>query len=1337
MQWTRDSLEEAEALVETLQRNEPVLEIGDPEDSYEAFMIGQLQAEIIDMHARLEDERKRGRELEEQIANQGMQNSENEKKLQRTLSTESCDATGKRRVRHHDAILQLQMELETLDGGSPSASDAIKGYRWEDGTRDDEAETKHTMTIMRLQLDVEALEGALAEEKASCGMLKKKLEETETKLNAERANVEALKGSGHVTEVENKVLEAGGKKEEMAKMQDALVVAREHFNLERQTLMAAVADAEERYNGVKKELEAGHEMVQSFEERTQRAEAREAAVHAERLKLEQELRKHLEAVHILADDLQNQVELKEEVIVKLREQTAQEHEEWVLEKSDLLVAVRESEGRCAEKNLTIKTLQRSFASLQSNFYDERVFESAHGLRNQKMAQLEEKLESVTDAMEQLRSENTQLQKQTQLLRNDTEEARKSVAQKEEELASVQRRLADVEERLRQENSTMKALSLSITEASCSEENWRDAREFLTSKIAGSQSCAGYSSSEAEIELARTQVLLAGSEGKVKLLAEMIEKMRSDSVYEKENFAEQEIDLVKSADRPLRELSENRKLRLSDGNMKLGEKMKQEVARMRAEIAKLRSKVHEKENTILNVQMQLASATTACKEMEVLMGRTVTEKEKKLQSQLQAAVKEATMYQAEVQKCEAEMERLTMLLLDVEERHTKSEQSWMAEKVQLQIDRHEAELQAATKKLKLPARFAKINKWQQQLSEADKLMNMLVVANEKSKQECSVASAEAVMADKLVQELLETVATTKKEVDATMGHAEDEIRALVAETQLLKTDLKRDILNLRKAQPVIVDEVKRSMEVLPSVKCLDSERRSWEQQFKAANAMLAEKEATIRSLHDEVNKARQQTWSLQTDQGATVRALQQKEEMIRKLLNEVNQLKQSADRNMSLRQSFTKEAADLGHCSTPLRQSADRNLSLRQSLTKEADLGLGLGPTSLRRSFSLKLIEEKEMTLNVLKEEQEYLKTMVFSLDTENAELQQQLLELEADSTALKSTIANLQRELDDSNRQLSQDVNVLVERLQESTRHISELECQRTELRDEMQRQAVSFAALYEQLQKQEKFEDMVRVDECKAAENKEVLKILEEEKAELKFMVERLDAEMMAHQAESRQEVRALHLELENQKLQLKDVSEVRAKLDADLALKTDETTVVSRELHLLKISAEKLARETEMLRSLVEKLECNRIHLEEQLRSEGDARSKVNELEAERDKLQDDLNLFMEQLEMIQAIADERDVVAFEARKVVLDISLYSYLYMCLNLSFFCKWWIITYRDLSCEQIAEAKKTLADEKQVEVEILGRSVEELENTVYALESQVCEDYWPSSTSVFSLSTVR
>lgn len=1061
-------MEEAEALVETLQHNEPVLEIGDPGGSYEAFMIGQLQAEIIEMHARLEDERRRGQDLEEQIANgNGKRDSDHEQNHKRNLSTESCDASGKRRVRHHDAILQLQMELENLDGGSPSASrDAIKGYRWEDGTRDDEAEVKHTMTIMQLQLDMEALEGALAEErqqlaeaKASSEMLKQQLAETEAKLKEKveaHQNLTESEPSGQL--LHDVVAKTTG---DMTKMQEALVVAREHFNLERQTLVAAVADAEERYSVVKKELEIRHEELHSLEERSQRAEARELVVQAERVKLEEE-------------------------ILHLKEQAAQEQEDWVLEKSDLQVAVRDSEARCVEKNQKIKNLERMLAGFQGC-----TFDSQGGLRNEllpanpKSVELEKKLANMTEAMEQLTCENTQLQRQTQLLRTEAEDARKLVVQKEEELAPMRRKLADMENLLEQENTKMNALTLSITEVA-SRKSWIDAEKENLRK----------SGSELEI-----------------------------------------INLVNSTDRSLRTLPENRKpRRLSDGGTKLGERPKQDAARARGENnnnAKIRSKqILEKEQQ-QNLRQQL---------------------------ELQAALKETERYKALVQQCETEMERLTLLLLETQERQTKTEQSWMMEKSQLEAHRHDAELEAAAKKLKLPARFAKMEKWRRQVSEADKLMNMLVQASEKAKQECSLASVEVAIADKLMQELLAAVVLIKEQLDATMGHAEDEIRSLVAETQLLKSDLKQELLNLRiQANP--------SVSSLPSVKCLESELRSWEQQCKAANAVLAEQEATIQSLQLEVSKARKQTWSVQADQGATVRALQEKEETIRKLLNEVNCLKQSADRNMSLRQSLT-----------------------RQSLTKEGAVD---SPAVLRRSFSCKLIEEKEMTLNVLKEETEFLKSLVFSLDTENAELQQQVLDFEAETTALKSTIANLQ----DNDAKRSEDVDALVQKLQVSTRRVGELECQRSELRDEMQRQAVSFADLYAELQKQE---DMVRTDECNLADVEDskihLLQVLEEEKVELKSMVVHLDAEVMAHKSEStelKRHVEALQQEIETQKLELQATSDVRTRLEADVQAK--------------------------------------------------------HELETERDKLQADLNLFMEQLEMVQAIADERDVVASEARKVL----------------------------------------------------------------------------------------
>lgn len=58
---------------------------------------------------------------------------------------------------------------------------------------------------------------------------------------------------------------------------------------------------------------------------------------------------------------------------------------------------------------------------------------------------------------------------------------------------------------------------------------------------------------------------------------------------------------------------------------------------------------------------------------------------------------------------------------------------------------------------------------------------------------------------------------------------------------------------------------------------------------------------------------------------------------------------------------------------------------------------------------------------------------------------------------------------------------------------------------------------------------------------------------------------------------------------------------------------------------------------------------------------------------------------------------------------------------------------------QIAEQSKTIAEEKQVEVDILGRSVEELESTVYALESQVCAlseiQLFPLAFSIFHVAS--
>ena len=124
--------------METFQRSEPVLEIGDSEALYEAFMVEQLQAEVVQLHAMLEDERRHGRELEDQIkASNGHTSLDSAYKLpnidspELDISTENpCYAKEKRKIKHQEAILQLQMELASID--PPGASDATKGHRWEE-----------------------------------------------------------------------------------------------------------------------------------------------------------------------------------------------------------------------------------------------------------------------------------------------------------------------------------------------------------------------------------------------------------------------------------------------------------------------------------------------------------------------------------------------------------------------------------------------------------------------------------------------------------------------------------------------------------------------------------------------------------------------------------------------------------------------------------------------------------------------------------------------------------------------------------------------------------------------------------------------------------------------------------------------------------------------------------------------------------------------------------------------------------------------------------------------------------------------------------------------------
>ena len=192
-------MDAAEALVETLQQDDAPSDLGASQRLQEsrlhqAYVIEQLQSEITELRSSIEDWCVRGQGLEGQISA-----GDNENDSVRTQK--SRFSAGHERVRHHDAILQLQMELDSIDGTPESA---IKSFRWERGTRDldddGEADIDNVkITTSMMQLELESVESTLEEERrrlkeieSSSLRLQAELDETLSKLFAEKEVVTSL-----------------------------------------------------------------------------------------------------------------------------------------------------------------------------------------------------------------------------------------------------------------------------------------------------------------------------------------------------------------------------------------------------------------------------------------------------------------------------------------------------------------------------------------------------------------------------------------------------------------------------------------------------------------------------------------------------------------------------------------------------------------------------------------------------------------------------------------------------------------------------------------------------------------------------------------------------------------------------------------------------------------------------------------------------------------------------------------------------------------------------------------------------------------------------------------
>ncbi|CAK9267106.1 unnamed protein product [Sphagnum jensenii] len=1045
---------------------------------------------------------------------------------------------------------------------------------------------------------------------------------------------------------------------------------------------------------------------------------------------------------------------KEEEITKLKEQIAEQFEEWS-SRANIDIPSVDTQAHLLKNDQATLAVQRRLADPQAQFNSTSSevgsfidFQETHG--------------------------NVQMNKAIGIMNMEL------LLQKEEKIICLNKEFHETEVNAKKLPEKLDAFALS-------EQAWRSEKQSLCDEIESLRSCLAtrvracealqkenlvleekgdaatraYQSSDEilhnmerkltkiTVELAEekrraeiSQLKLTGAEERVKVLLEAHSVMTDEWATERQSL-HSEKDLLKielsrlelhsemqgGREQPLRNLKENRAVRSFDHGMSTAkhvEKLCQELERTRTDNVKLQTKLRERDSMLLSVRLELSAALADCKHAEAKLEQAVEERqallhveeELRLQisfltEELQTLQEEVSWRQKHVDACQFQLESLTKILMETEERTHEAEQEWRKEKVQIETELQKARTNAHERHVEAVALSAKFKEWQGTLQDADLLVNALVQANDSARQDAwqwklekeSMGSVQVEQIAQVLEETLEAVAVARKEVDVLMRDIECQMEDLIAEIRILKVEIRHKYWKVETGTLESGEQQKEKCadafgdsEVggyyVSHIKCLEDEQK----QFNTETAVLVDNKSPIRSLHAEVMRSQKQIVA-QRDHAVTLQLLQEKEETVVMLVHELNKLKHSSN-----------------HLEKEVRTKVEGKECGRDS--------------NLRQSFTLKVVKEKDDTLNLLKEEREHLKSMVEGLESEVLEWQQRCLEAE---TALKEkvrTIADLQSEIDESHERLGEQVTTLADQLEERNQHVSELECQRMELREEMQRQAIAFASLHEQLQRQDcSLEGEAKSIAIKVSEEKEVLRTLEEEKAELKSMVERLDAEVrfferkaadvetsMAEMERIRLDreslqvklncVEVLQLELDIQNSKLSTMAEQRSNLEASLTQKTVEFNLITEELNTIRASAASVTQESEHLKEQVGDLEAKALSLEQDLlkkqqaidcleaelvtveenmaRCLEDATADLKELASERDALHNELLMLSKQLVVVQALADEREAVVAEA-----------------------------------QQVAELSRSHAEEKQQEAEILGKSVEELETTVYVLESQL------------------
>ncbi|KAF5198808.1 Kinesin-like protein kin-12f, partial [Thalictrum thalictroides] len=209
--------------------------------------------------------------------------------------------------------------------------------------------------------------------------------------------------------------------------------------------------------------------------------------------------------------------------------------------------------------------------------------------------------------------------------------------------------------------------------------------------------------------------------------------------------------------------------------------------------------------------------------------------------------------------------------------------------------------------------------------------------------------------------------------------------------------------------------------------------------------------------------------------------------------------------------------------------------------------------------------------------------------------------------------------------------------------------------------------------------------------ESASIAKDKKDETEELEDAVEHLEEELVLRSTELNEAV--IHNQILEAQFQEKCnlISDIELDLfnkSEFLKLLMDEKIELTTQLEAVSLMKGSLEEELKGRNKVIESLEEEIFSMDNSLGQVNtlleDLKNELNEVTCEKDRLNSEVRVLKEDLEMTQALAEEKEALATEA-----------------------------------QQLADSRKTYAEDKEEEVKVLERSVEELENTVNVLENQV------------------